>query len=51
MQILIDSGNKINLIFQAYVAVLRLHVCHINVEAQKTDGSTLLTHSMVLANF
>lgn len=35
----------------AYAAVLELYVRSINVEAQKIDGFTRLTHGMVLVNF
>lgn len=35
----------------AYAAVLGLRDCPIDVGNQNIDGSTLLTHGMVLANF
>lgn len=35
----------------AYAAVLGLHICFIDVKAQKIDKSIFLTHNMVLANF
>lgn len=34
----------------AYVTVLVLHICFIDVETQKINGFTLLTHGIVLTN-
>lgn len=51
VQALIDSGSKDNTMISAYTAVLELHVCFTNIEAQKIDGSIFSTYDMVLANF
>lgn len=51
VQTLINSGIEINIITIADTTVLGLYVCFINIRAQKIDISTLLNHSIVLANF
>ena len=51
IQALLDFGSEINAMTLAYAAELELYVCFINVEAQKIDESTFLTHNMMLAKF
>ena len=51
VQALFDFNNEVNAMISAYTAVLRLHVCFTDVKAQKIDRLTILTYSMVLANF
>lgn len=51
IQILLDFDSKVNTMTPAYMAILALHVCSIDVGVKKIDGSTLLTYSMMLANF
>ena len=51
IQALINSSSKVYPMTPAYTAVLELCVCPTDVEAQKIDGSTLLTHGMVLITF
>lgn len=46
-----NLGSKINAISPTYVAKLILKVRHINIGAQKINGSTLKTFEIVLASF
>ena len=51
IQALLDSRSKVNAINPAYASRLDLRVHHINIRAQKIDGSTFETFGMVLASF
>ena len=51
VQALLDSGSGVNVTISAYAAVVGLHICPINVGAQKIDRSTLLISYMMLGNF
>ena len=48
---LIDLGSEFNEIAPAYAKKLGLWMWKTNVKAQKIDGSTLETYSMVIAGF
>lgn len=47
MQALINSGNELNAITQAYILKLSFQVCRIDVGAQKIDSSILKTFRIV----
>ena len=49
--VLLNSGSKVNSMTLAYAAHLGLKVRVTNVGAQKIDGSSLATYSMVIAAF
>lgn len=51
VQVLINSGSKVNTITPAYVIVLKLCVCSTDIGIQKIDEFTLLTYGIMLANF
>ena len=51
IQVLINSGSKVNTMTSAYVAKLGLKVCSTNIGAQKIDGSLLRTFGIVIAGF
>lgn len=51
VQALINSDSEVNIMTSAYVAILGLRVCSIDIGAQKIDRFILLTYGMVLANF
>ena len=51
VQVLLDSGNEVNVMILTYTAKLKLRICSINVGAQKIDVSTFLPYGIVLANF
>ena len=48
---LVDSGSEVNAMTPDYTAKLGLQVRKTDIEAQKTDGSTLETFGIVLADF
>ena len=48
---LIDSSSEMSAMSPAYTLKLSLKVHHIDIGAQKIDGSTLKTFGMVLASF
>ena len=48
---LINSGSEVNAMTPKYASKLGLKARHINVGAQKIDGSPLETFGMVLASF
>ena len=47
----VDSGIKINALIPACASILNPKVYHINVKAQKIDGSTLDNFGMILVSF
>ena len=51
IETLIDSDSKVNTISPTYALKLDLKDHHIDVRAQKIDGSILKTFKMVLASF
>ena len=51
VQVLIDSGSKVNAITLGYALKLGLKICSTNGGAQKIDNSTLKTFEMVVASF
>ena len=51
MSALLDSDNKVNAIYPAFVKKLGLAVQTTNVGAQKIDGTTLETYGMVVIAF
>lgn len=51
IQILLDSGSKINIMIPAYATKLRLRVHPTDVRALKINRFMLLTYVIVLANF
>ncbi len=51
IQALIDSGSGVNAMTPAYAAKLGLQVRSSNLGVQKINGSTLVTHGMLLASF
>lgn len=50
-KVLIDLGNKINIMTLAYAAKLDLKIQKTNIKARKIDGFILITFEIVLANF
>ena len=51
IQALLDSGSEVDAITSVYATKLRLRIYSTNVRAQKIDGFTLSTYSIVLTNF
>lgn len=51
IQALINLSSKVNTIAPRYITKISLKVCHINIGAQKIDGSTIKMFEIVLANF
>lgn len=51
LQVVIDSGSKINTMTPVHVLKLGVKFCHTNVEAQKINDSIFNTFRIVLANF
>ena len=51
VQALIDLENEVNAIYPSFAKQLGLLIWPTDVEAQKTDGTTLDTHRMVIAVF
>ena len=51
IQALIDFGSEVNAMIPAYAKQLGLRTRKTDVEAQKIDGSLLLTYAMVIAAF
>ena len=51
VQILINSGSEVNIMPLVYAAVLGLKVYPTAVGAQKIDGFSLKTFSIVIASF
>ena len=51
VQVLIDSGSKVNTIHLCFVKQLGLPIRLTDVRAQKIDGTMLDTHGMLVAAF
>lgn len=51
IQVLLNSGSDVNTMAPAYTIKLGLYVRSTDIEAQKINGFTLWTYSMVLTNF
>lgn len=51
MQALINVDSKVNAMTPGYASKLGLKAHHINIGAQKIDGSTFETFQMILINF
>ena len=51
VQALFNSSSEVNAMTLPYISKLGLRAYHINIRAQKIDGSTFQTFGMVLASF
>ena len=48
---LINSGNKVNVITPAFIAKLSLTICSISIGMQKIDNSNLKIYGIAIAGF
>lgn len=51
VQILIDSGSKVNVMTPVFILKLGLNICPINLGPQKINYSTFKMFEMALASF